>query len=244
MGFYGYGDYRQLTIDELRTKADAAIRLERAKKHKIFPVTFAGSVSTRDIAKSWWGKAWGQNLERYADYESRIPRGKKYVKSNCVIDLQITEGTVNALVIGTRKTPYKITITIKPLAEEKQKQIRAKCAKHIENLDALLKGEFPEEMKTLFFEERGGLFPSPNEIKFKCSCPDWADMCKHVAAALYGVGVRLDDDPSLFFTLRGIDMNQFIDTAIAGKVEAMLANADKPSARVIADIDVKRLFGV
>lgn len=243
MAFNRYENYHQLTIDELRAKADAAIKQETKKGKELSPVMFTGESKGRNIATNWWGKAWCDNLERYADYASRITRGKKYVKSNAVIDLQISQGNITALVIGSRKKPYQIRITIKPIAKEKQAEIKAKCTRQIENLDALLEGEFPKEMKALFFEE-DGLFPAPSEIEFNCSCPDWAGMCKHIAAALYGVGVRLDEDPSLFFTLRGIDVNSFIDKAIADKVEAMLSNACKTSDRVIAEEDVARIFGV
>lgn len=243
MSFYGYGGYHVLTVDELRRKAEIAIRLARAKKQEIFPVTFTGKVSARDIAKSWWGKAWCNNLERYADFSNRIERGKKYVKGNTVIDLHIELGSISAKVIGSRKTPYNVEITIKPLKDKKIEEIKARCTTRIESLEALLNGEFPEEMKELFFED-GVLFPTPREIKFNCSCPDWAVLCKHVAATLYGVGVRLDEDPLLFFTLRGIDVNQFIGTAIANRVENMLSNVDKKSSRIIADSEIMRLFGV
>ena len=82
------------------------------------------------------------------------------------------------------------------------------------------------------------------KIHFGCSCPDWAVMCKHVAAALYGVGVRLDEDPLLFFELRGIDFNRFIDAAVASRVEAMLKNAKVSSSRIIKNQDISELFGV
>ena len=90
----------------------------------------------------------------------------------------------------------------------------------------------------------GGLFPTPREISFSCSCPDWAMMCKHVAAALYGVGARLDADPLLFFTLRGIETTRFVDVVIANRVESMLANVDRPSPRIIRDASLDELFGV
>lgn len=113
----------------------------------------------------------------------------------------------------------------------------------MENLEALLAGNFPEDMKELF-QGKDGLFPEPREISFTCSCPDWALMCKHVAAALYGIGARLDEDPMLFFELRGIDAGRFVDVALETRVESMLANADKKTERVMENLDVKALFGV
>ena len=89
-----------------------------------------------------------------------------------------------------------------------------------------------------------GLFPSPKEIHFSCSCPDWANMCKHVASVLYGIGARLDGEPLLFFTLRNIDSERFIKKSVAKKTELMLANAGKNSSRSIDDKDIAGLFGV
>ena len=114
-----------------------------------------------------------------------------------VIDLKIQKGKILARVQGSRKTPYKVEIRISPLSEKKCQDILSRCGKKLENLEALLGGNFPDEMKELF-QGKGGLFPEPREISFNCSCPDWALMCKHVAAALYGVGARLDENPLLF----------------------------------------------
>ena len=114
----------------------------------------------------------------------------------------------------------------------------------MESLEELLAGNFPESMKALF-QEDGGLFPSPKEISFSCSCPDWALMCKHVAAVLYGVGARLDENPALFFELRGIDMDKFIDVVLENRVEKMLENAGRPSSRIISpEENPERLFGI
>ena len=129
---------------------------------------------------------------------------------------------------GSRKTPYKVEIRISPLSEERCQEILQKCGKRVETLEKLLAGDFPEELKELF-TQRGGLFPSSREISFSCSCPDWALMCKHVAAVLYGIGARLDENPSLFFELRGIEMGRFIDVAIANRVERMLKMPDGPA---------------
>ena len=153
------------------------------------------------------------------------------------------KGKITARVQGTRKTPYKTEIRISPLTEEKCQTILRQCGRKMENLEALLAGNFPEDMKELF-QGKDGLFPEPREISFTCSCPDWALMCKHVAAALYGIGARLDENPLLFFELRGIDAGRFVDVALENRVESMLANADKKTERVIDDLDVEALFGV
>lgn len=233
------GCYSQPTTSELKRKSEASRVSAEKKGKRLEPVVIQG----RNIAKSWWGRAWCDNLERYADYESRLSRGKRYVKTGAVIDLSITKGRIQAKVQGSRKTPYKVEIRISPLSEERCQEILQKCGKRVETLEKLLAGDFPEELKELF-TQRGGLFPSSREISFSCSCPDWALMCKHVAAVLYGIGARLDENPSLFFELRGIEMGRFIDVAIANRVERMLKNAGRTSGRTIDERDIRGLFGI
>lgn len=163
------------------------------------------------------------------------------MRTGTVIDLKIQKGKIIARVQGTRKTPYRVEIRISPLTEQKCEAILDRCGK-IETLERLLSGDFPDEMKELFQGE-DGLFPQPSEISFQCSCPDWALMCKHVAAALYGVGARLDMNPALFFELRGIEIGRFVDVALANRVERMLENAQKPSARIMDDEEAaQKLF--
>ena len=233
------GCYSQPTTSELKRKSEASRVSAEKKGKRLEPVVIQG----RNIAKSWWGRAWCDNLERYADYESRLERGKRYVKTGTVIDLSITKGRIQAKVQGSRKTPYKVEIRISPLSGERCQEILQTCGKRVETLENLLAGDFPEELKELF-TQRGGLFPSSREISFSCSCPDWALMCKHVAAVLYGIGARLDENPSLFFELRGIEMGRFIDVAIASRVERMLKNAGQTSGRTIDERDIRGLFGI
>ena len=231
--------YPQPTEYEIRSNAAQTARKASKKGQILHPVILSG----RTIAKSWWGKAWCQNLEQYADFETRLPRGQKYVRSGAVVDLQIQKGKITARVQGTRRTPYKIEIRISPLSQQRCDEIMDRCTTRVDTLENLLSGSFPESMKDVFLGD-GGLFPTPREISFSCSCPDWAVMCKHVAAALYGVGARLDENPTLFFSLRGIDTGRFIDVVIANRVEAMLSNVNRPSRRILQDADLTELFGV
>lgn len=232
--------YSQPSESLLKKNAGESIKKQHKKGKEMQPIIISG----RKLTKSWWGTAWCENLERYADYASRLERGKRYVRSGTVIDLKVEKGKIEARVQGTRKTPYKIEIRISPLNQQHCQNIIDQCSEKIENMEELMSGNFPLGMKELFLGE-DGLFPKPSEISFNCSCPDWALMCKHVAAALYGVGVRLDENPALFFELRGIDMNKFIDVALENRVENMLKNAQKPSDRIIDDgVDVNELFGV
>ena len=232
-------NFPQPTDRELKENAKATAQKAAKKGKELHPVIITG----RQITKSWWGNAWCSNLERYADFDNRLPRGKRYVKTGSVIDLDIAKGKILARVQGTRITPYKVEIRISPLSEQQIQTITDKCGKKVDNLSKLVSGDFPEELKEGFIGQ-GGLFPSPKEISFNCSCPDWALMCKHVAAVLYGVGARLDEDPLLFFTLRGIDTNRFVDVVIANRTEMMLANVNKPSKRILSDTSLSDIFGV
>lgn len=235
--------FQQPTENELRRNIENTKQKAEKKGKDLHPVVVKG----RNITNSWWGNAWCKNLERYADFASRIDRGKRYVRSGTVVDLQIEKGHVSAKVQGSRKTPYKVEIRISPLSEEACQNIIEHCSTKVSNIEQLVSGNFPEEMKELF-GGHNGLFPAPREISFGCSCPDWALMCKHVAAVLYGIGVRLDEDPLLFFELRGIDVDRFIDVTLSSKVDKLLENAETAlvrSKRVMGDSnDLSGLFGV
>ena len=166
------------------------------------------------------------------------------VKNGAVLGLEIKEGRVEALVQGSRSKPYSVEITIDKLSKTKWKDMTEVCNRRIETMEALLSGEFPKEFNKFFSDSRYGLFPSPKEIHFNCSCPDSARLCKHVAATLYGVGARLDEDPILFFKLRDVDFQELLKKSMEDKMQSMLKNADKKSERVIDDEDVFDLFGV
>lgn len=238
MGYGGYSKY--VTAAEKKAKAEKTIQKLKKKNPNIAPIIIEG----RTLAKTWWGKAWNDNLEGYADYSNRISRGKTYVKSGAVLDLQISKGTVNALVQGSKAKPYEITIKIDSLESNKWKQILVLCNNRIDTLEELVEGKFPKELEVLFTEHKYGLFPSPDEIKFNCSCLDWAYMCKHVAAVLYGIGTRLDDEPMLFFELRDLDGIELIKKSVEKKIENMLKNSSKISKRQIEEKDVFDIFGI
>lgn len=232
-------NFSQLPAEELRRMAKESSGNAKKKGKKLEPIVIHG----RQITHSWWGQAWCSNLEQYADYGSRLERGKRYVRSGAVIDLKVEKGKILARVQGTRKTPYKIEIAISPLSEERCQAIISQCGRKIENMEALIQGTIPDDLKELFQGE-GGLFPTPREISFHCSCPDWALMCKHVAAVMYGIGAKVDENPFFFFQLRGIDVERFIDVTLENKVESMLEHALEPSDRIISDKDAWRIFGL
>ncbi|MCL2088407.1 MAG: hypothetical protein FWH14_02880 [Oscillospiraceae bacterium] len=234
----GWEYYRTPSVGERKRQAEKRLTKLRKKDPDIQPIAIEGT----KITKTWWGMSWCKNLERYADYENRIGRGRSYVKNGLVLDLRISQGVIAAQVSGS--SVYKITIKIDKLPEQKWKGIAEQCANRIDSLAALAEGKFPEEFGETFMQQGSGLFPSPKEIHMDCDCPDWADMCKHIAAALYGVAAKLDTDPLLFFTLRGIDPALLIKKSVDEKMKNLLKNAKKKSKRVIDEKDVGRIFGV
>ena len=233
MSWYEWRPY--VPVAERRRQAAQKLRKLKKKGQSIAPVTIEG----RTIAKSFWGKSWCTNLERYSDYESRLPRGRTYVRNGSVLDLQITKGKVVAMVSGSDL--YTVEIAIAPVAARRWKGICRDCAGTIDSLVELLQGRLAKGVMDRVCREGDGLFPSPNDIKLSCSCPDWADMCKHVAAVLYGVGARLDDQPRLLFVLRGVDENELIAGA---EGDISLTAAAPAAAQVLDESDVAALFGL
>jgi uncharacterized Zn finger protein len=238
MAFYEYPAY--VPVAERRRRAQEKAAKLRRKDPTITPVVIAG----KKLADSWWGRAWNRNLESYADYANRIGRGRSYVRNGAVLDLKLERGSIKALVQGSAARPYKVEIEITPLPGYLWKRIKKTCEGKIESLPELLAGKFPKALEELFTAKGEGLFPAPREIRLSCSCPDWATMCKHVAAVLYGVGVRLDEDPTLFFTLRGVRIEELISEAIRTKTQTLLDKAGTKSRRILEDIDVTEMFGV
>jgi uncharacterized Zn finger protein len=234
----GYPPY--VSVSEKRAKAARKLQELRKKSADICPVCIEGAT----IARTWWGKSWNRNLESYADYDNRIGRGRSYVRHGAVLDLKIEAGKVDALVQGTRSKPYSVNIEIKPIARNIWKQIKAASEGKLDSLQELLAGRFPKELGEMFTVQGKGLFPSPKEIAFSCSCPDWATMCKHVAATLYGIGARLDDEPDLFFKLRNVEMKDLVAEAVQDKTRKLLQKAKKLTGRVIAEADVADVFGI
>jgi uncharacterized Zn finger protein len=243
MRYGGFPPY--VSVAERRAKAWRQAEKLIKKLGRLEPVAITG----RTLAKSWWGKSWNQNLERYSDFANRLPRGRSYLSNGMVLDLRIDKETIKGIVAGTASTPYQITICIKAISGPAWKRLVEKAMGKVETLQTLLEGKFPEELKDLFFAKDSGLFPAPNEIKLDCSCPDWATMCKHVAAVLYGVGARLDNSPELFFTLRGVNMDDLIGQVAKKETEKLLSKKPGKSARIIQSSDnrlsdISALFGV
>jgi hypothetical protein len=231
--FYQWRPY----VPVAQRRRQAARELERlAKKgQRAAPVVIEG----RTIAHTFWGKAWCDNLERYSDFSNRLPRGRTYVRNGSVVDLAISPGKVRARVSGSQL--YQVTIEVTPLAKARWKALCKACAGAIDSVVELLQGRFARRVMERLCQPKTGLFPAPGEIRFSCTCPDWASMCKHVAAALYGVGARLDQAPELFFALRRVDEGDLI--AEAGHALALPSAGPAPD-KVLGSDGLSELFGL
>jgi len=234
----GYPEY--VSVGERKRRAARKIEKLKKKNPEINPVIIKGS----QLSETWWGKAWNKNLEAYADYSTRIGRGRSYVRHGAVLDLRIQPGKVIAQVLGSRSKPYSIEIDIDPVPEIQWEKLKRSCEGKLASMATLLAGKIPVEMQEALTKKGSGLFPSPKEIKFKCNCPDWASMCKHIAAVLYGIGSRLDDDPALFFILRKVHVDDLVSELVNDRTRSMLGKAKKKTERVIEDSDIAAMFGI
>jgi uncharacterized Zn finger protein len=230
---WGWRPY--VSVGQRRAKAVREMEKLRKKGHPVSPLVIEG----RAIAKTFWGKAWCENLERYSDFANRLPRGRTYVRNGSVVDLQIGPCEVKALVSGSEI--YKVVVNITPVSGARWKSICVDCAGAIDSLVELLQGRFSKGVMERLCRQGSGLFPSPREIKLSCSCPDWASMCKHVAAVLYGIGARLDRQPELLFKLNQVDETELI--AKAG--DGLRLSAKTPDAgKRLEGEDLAAVFGL
>ena len=233
MSRYGWRPYVPVAVRRMRVQK----KMEKLKKkgQDIKPVEIEG----RKIARTFWGKAWCDHLESFSDYENRLPRGRTYVRNGSVCHLNIAKGEIHAMVIGSEL--YTVNIAIKALPLKKWNEVKKRCAGQIGSLLELLQGRLSRGVMSVVTDHNKGLFPLPGEISLRCSCPDWAVMCKHVAAVLYGVGARLDVEPELLFLLRGVDHDDLI-SAEAGIAAAV--SGTRGGRRRIADDALADVFGI
>jgi uncharacterized Zn finger protein len=231
--YYGFRPY--VSVAERRRKAERQMA-KLAKNGKVIqPVQLEG----RTIARTFWGKAWCENLESYMDYANRLPRGRTYVRNGSVVHLDIRPGEIEATVSGS--SLYQVRISIAPAAKAKWKRLCHECSGAIGSLVELLRGRFSDYVMGIITRKETGLFPAPAEIELKCSCPDWATMCKHVAAVLYGVGARLDQSPELLFKLRSVNHEELITQAATATDLAGKTTAAGPE---LAESEIGDVFGI
>ena len=199
---------RYVSVGERHRRADKLAQEAMENGTPCAPVVITG----RKIATTFWGKAWCDSLESHSDYSNRLPRGRTYVRNGSVFDLQIEAGRVAAQVVGSEI--YNIDIEVKSISKRHWSEIKKLCTGQIGSLVELLRGSISTGVMGIVTGPEHGLFPKPKDISLNCSCPDWAVMCKHVAAALYGIGARLDRSPELLFTLRGVDAAELVEVAV------------------------------
>jgi len=230
-----YGFRRYVPVRERRSSAERETARMRDTGLAAQPVHIEG----RLIARTFWGKAWCDHLESFSDFENRLPRGRTYVRNGSVCHLEIKRGLIHAKVQGNFL--YTVTIEIEPLAKSAWKGIKKLCTGRISSLLDLLQGRLSGGVMEVVTDRQKGLFPAPQEIRMACTCPDWAVMCKHVAAALYGVGARLDERPELLFLLRGVDHEELVDAHAETAVQAAVGSG---TGRRIAEKDIAAIFGI
>src|ERR1700691_83436 len=235
MDYDGWGWRPYVSVAQRRAKAAREMAERKKEGHAVAPVSIEG----RTIVRTFWGKSWCENLERYSDYANRLPRGRSYVRNGSVVDLQIKPGSIQALVSGSEL--YEVALKVTPVAKAKWKSICTDCAGGIDSLVELLQGRVSKAVMERMCRQNHGLFPSPAEIALSCSCPDWAGMCKHVAAVMYGIGARFDRKPELLFRLRAVDEMELI--ANAGKA-APLAKKGPAGGKLLGGADLSEMFGL
>ena len=241
---YQYAEYGgfapYVPVAERRRKAAREVASLRKTGKPVAPVRIDG----RSIATTFWGQAWCANLEAYSDYANRLPRGRTYVRNGSVVDLQIAAGQLTALVMGSEL--YRVEVEIRPIAAAQWRSLIKECAGRIDSLIELLQGKLSQGVMEIITRKTTGLFPEPRQIKFSCSCPDSARLCKHVAAALYGVGARLDQEPELLFRLRHVDQLELITGASAGQRLGKHATASQREELTseLASTELSALFGI
>jgi uncharacterized Zn finger protein len=233
MSYYYRGWAPYVSVAQRRRKSETEIKKLRTKGSVISPVKIDGL----KIAKTFWGKAWCDNLKSYRDYENRLQRGRSYLRNGSVLDLQIAPREVTGLVSGSEL--YKVKVSLGEVAKTHWENLCADCAGEINSLVELLRGRFPKAVMERICRQASGLFPHPSEIRFTCSCPDHASMCKHVAAVLYGVGARLDESPQLLFRLRAVD-----ETELLSNLGNALPTTPTPgdTTHLLEDTDLAALF--
>jgi len=232
VAYYEWRPY--VSVAQRRANAAREMQELRKKGKKIEPVEVEG----RKIARTFWGEAWCRHLEQFSDYANRLPRGRTYVRNGSVCHLAISKGRIEAIVSGSEL--YHIDLRITPLAANRWKNVRKQCAGQIGSMLELLQGRLSNHVMEIVTDRNQGLFPKPSEIKLSCNCPDWAEMCKHVAAVLYGTGARLDHQPELLFLLRNVDH----DELITAELELQTATSGKRKRRRLVSQDLSDVFGV
>ena len=178
------------------------------------PIKVEGGIKTKsergEIGSTWWSKRWIGVLESFS-MGTRLTRGRSYARQGQVLSIDVESGIVKAKVQGSRPKPYDVKIRLKPLADQDWDQVTESMASQAIFAAKLLAGEMPTNIEEAFSAVKLSLFPTKvTELETECSCPDWANPCKHIAAVYYLLAERFDEDPFLIFKLRGRTKEQII----------------------------------
>ncbi|MCI0638555.1 MAG: SWIM zinc finger family protein [Gemmataceae bacterium] len=165
---------------------------------------------SKRFGESWWAKRWLEVLESF-DIGARLSRGRSYARNGQVLSIGIDKGTVQAKVQGSRPTPYAIAIKVKTLTHADWKKVASALLSQALFAAKLLAGEMPQDIEEVFLQAKVSLFPAKHDdLQTDCSCPDWSNPCKHVAAVYYLIGEEFDRDPFLLFKLRGLSKDELL----------------------------------
>lgn len=207
------------------------------------PETYTIAITGNKLTRNWWGMAWQNKILSYSDYANRLPRARTYVRTGKVQAITVMPNYVTATVQGSRSDDYTVTITIDPLSKKAKDQLTALFKEHISSMHELLTGAFPKSFADELLGGTHPLFPTPNQLHLQCTCPDWALLCKHVGAVLYGIGVAFDSDPSLFFKLRNLKLDKLVQSSIDEHLDSYLEKAALKSTRHIDESAITSIFG-
>lgn len=183
----------------------------------------------KGFGSNWWAKQWLEALESFG-WDNRLARGKAYARNGNVLDVEILPGKVKARVQGSRKTPYKVEIFMKTLSQNEWEQVLDALASKAIFSAKLLAGEMPDNIEEAFSSLEVPLFPKyAMDLSAECTCPDWANPCKHIAAVYYILAQEFDRDPFLLFRLRGMDKEQIMEAIRNRRAKSAEATAEKKS---------------
>lgn len=232
--YYGWKPYVPVAVR--RQRAQKKLAQMRNKGLDVQPVEIEG----RKIARTFWGQAWCDHMEALGDFANRLPRGRTYVRNGSVCHLAVERGQIKAIVSGSAL--YNVVVKIGTLRKAKWNGVKQQCSGRIGSLLELLEGRISEGVMEVVTDPTSGLFPRSGEIEFNCNCPDYATMCKHIAAVLYGVGARLDRQPESLFLLRGVDHEELITASADDAVTKATTRGGR--RRRVAAADLSDVFGI
>lgn len=220
------------TVSDLRRAAQAALESYAIRGMDVDPVREIRF--TNEVARSFWGRTWCANLEDRGASRHKLARGRTYVRCGAVVNLRILEGRAFARVIGTGL--YTVAVRVEPVSPRRRTAIRDRCARRVDSVAALLRPDPPAAVREIVAHRETGLFPAPAEMTVRCDCYPGRGICVHEAAAMYGIGARLDRSPEDLFRLRGFDPDALTERAVE--------ETAPPGGEGLGGDDLSAIFGV